>query len=193
MTFHNANRSDWIMFVPPWCEFSAGESEHDLDFNKQRDFDRISYGRLILVFKSRIATNITVPLIVSEERSLAFVEELWKYTPENNDADAIRQDFGCTRLYRTRPEPTYYVIDAWRIISDAPIVPDPINSTIPYKGLKYRGAARHNPNPSAMADSRSGRGDGSALFIVNRWAFTSARASSGVMLWCGVEVSMIVL
>ena len=182
MTFHDVNRSDWIMFLPPWCEFPAGETEQDVDFNKQSHFDRVSYGRLILLFKSRIAPDITTFPVVSQEADLAFVEELWRYTPENNDADVVRQDFGCTRLYRTHPEPTYYVIDAWRIISDAPIVPDPINPTIPFKGLKYRGAARHNPNPSAMADSRSGRRDGSALFIVNRWAFNSARASSGEML-----------
>ena len=87
----------------------------------------------------------------------------------------------CPRLYRTRPSPTYYVIDVWRIISDAPIIPDPINPTIPHKALKYRGAVQHNPNPSARADSTAGRHDGSALFIVNRWAFSSARASSGMM------------
>jgi hypothetical protein len=188
MTFHDQNRSDWIMFVPPWCEFPAGESERNMDFNQQRYIDRVSYGRLVLVFKARIAPDIITVPIVSEEKSLAFVEELWRYSPENNDADIIRQDFGCTRLYRTHPEPTYYVIDAWRIISDAPIIPDPINATIPHKALKYRGPARDNPNPSAMADSRSDKGDGSALFIVNRWSFSSARASSGVMLWWGIVV-----
>ena len=78
------------------------------------------------------------------------------------------------------PAPTYNVIDVWRILSDAPIVPDPINQTIPFKALKYRGAVRQNPNPSAMADSAAGKHAGSALFIVNRWEFSSARASSGV-------------
>ena len=113
MTFHDQNRSDWIMFVPPWCEFPAGESERNMDFNQQRYIDRVRYGRLVLVFKARIAPDIITVPIVSEEKSLAFVEELWRYSPENNDADIIRQDFGCTRLYRTHPEPTYYVIDAW--------------------------------------------------------------------------------
>ena len=68
-------------------------------------------------------------------------------------------------IVRTHPAPTYYsVIDVWRIISDPPIIPDPINQTIPFKALKYRGPVRDNPNPSAMADSAAGKHDGSALW-----------------------------
>ena len=181
MKFHDDNRSDWMMFIPPWCEFDAGESEQDMDFNKKKYFDRLSYGRLILLFKARVASNIIHHPDRTVEKNLAFIEELWNYSPEGYEVDLIRSEFGCPRLYRTRPSPTYYVIDVWRIISDAPIIPDPINPTIPHKALKYRGAVQHNPNPSARADSTAGRHDGSALFIVNRWAFSSARASSGMI------------
>ena len=180
MTFHNHNRSDWIMFIHPWCECPAGESEQDMNFNQKRYFDRLSYGRLILLFKARIAPSIKHHSEQCEEKCLAFIEELWTYSPGSNEVDLIQSEFGCPRLCRTHPAPTYYVIDVWRILSDAPIIPDPINQTIPFKSLKYRGAVRHNPNPSAMADSAAGKHDGSALFIVNRWAFSSARTSSGV-------------
>ena len=181
MLFHSANHSDWMMFIPPWCEFDAGESEQHLDFNQPKYFERLSYGRVILLFKARVAPCIKYNAGRSEEKSLAFIEELWNYSPESSGVDLVRSEFGCPRLYRTRPAPTYYVIDVWRIISDAPIIPDPINRTIPFQALKYRGAVRHNPNPSAKADSAAGKHDGSPLFIVNRWAFTSARASSGVL------------
>ena len=99
----------------------------DMDMNNQSHFAEVSYGRLILLFKSRIADHVSRPS-ASDCRCLAFVEELWEYTPAQSDIDPIRTGFGCKRLYRTDPELTYYVIDVWRILGDAPIVADPIRN-----------------------------------------------------------------
>ena len=174
LTFHGCNRSDWIMFIPPWCDMAPEE----MDMDNKSHFAKVSYGRLILLFESRIAEHVSRPA-ASDCRCLAFVEELWEYTPSESDIDPIRTEFGCRRLYRTDPEPTYYVLDVWRILGDAPIIADPINPTIPFKALKYNGPARSNPNPCARADSSPKKHDGSALFIVNKWMFDRAYATPG--------------
>ena len=79
-----------------------GRTTHDLDMNKKKDLDKVSYGRLILAFKARIAPSLTCKQ-TTDERDLTFIEELWEYTPEHNDVDLIRNDFACKRLYRTSP------------------------------------------------------------------------------------------
>ena len=115
----------------------------EMDMDNKSHFAKVRYGRLILLFESRIAEHVSRPA-ASDSRCLAFVEELWEYTPSESDIDPIRTEFGCKRLYRTDPEPTYYVLDVWRILGDAPIIADPINPTIPFKALKYNGPARSN-------------------------------------------------
>ena len=91
---------------------------------------------------------------------MAFVEELWEYTP-GEVKDVFRTDFGCKRLYRTQPKPTYYVVDVWRVIGDAPIVTDPVTPTIScgtvLRGTGAGGIAR---NPMAKADSSRTKTDG---------------------------------
>ena len=41
MTLHGSNRSDWIMFIPPWCDMAA----EDMDMNNKSHFAKVSYGR----------------------------------------------------------------------------------------------------------------------------------------------------
>ena len=36
MTLHGSNRSDWIMFIPPWCDMAA----KDMDKNNKSHFAR---------------------------------------------------------------------------------------------------------------------------------------------------------
>ena len=125
-------------------------------------------------------------------KELAFIEELWPFQQPLRDS-VIVTEFGCKRLYRTSPVPTYYVIDVWRIIGargpartqcaareracmmcrescgvyagPAPIIRDPASPTIPFGSIPRRSSA----NPSAKADSRKGAGDGSGLFLMNKW------------------------
>ena len=52
-------------------------------------------------------------------KSLAFVEELWTFKPPARRVDILTSEFNVRRLYRTSPEPTYYVLDVWRIIGES--------------------------------------------------------------------------
>ena len=174
MQFHGRNCSDWIIFIPPWCSQPAGS----LDMNNPDHFVKLSYGRLIVTFKCRVAPDLRRHQN-TKEKSLAFVEELWEYTP-GEVKDVFRTDFGCKRLYRTQPKPTYYVVDVWRVIGDAPIVTDPVTPRIPCGTvLRGTGAGGITRNPMAKADSSRTKTDGSALFIVNKWGFKRSRTLSG--------------
>jgi len=47
----------------------------------------------------------------------------------------------------------------------APIMRDPVHSTIPFRSIAMNSPA----HPCAKADSSRHSGDGSALFIMNKW------------------------
>ena len=117
LQFHGKNTCSWIAFIPPYCTMPT----NTMDLEKKAHFDNVSYGRLILVFKCRLASRLSHPQ-QTVERDLAFIEELWPYTPTLNDADVLGELFDCRRLYRTSPKPTYYVIPVSRILGDAPIL-----------------------------------------------------------------------
>ena len=174
MQFHGRTCSDWIIFIPPWCSRPASS----LDMNNPDHFDNLSYGRLILTFKCHVAPDLHRHQN-TREKSLAFVEELWEYTP-GEVKDVFRTHFGCKRLYRTQPKPTYYVVDVWRVVADAPIITDPVTPRIPH-GTVVRGTGPGGitRNPMAKADSSRTRTDGSASFIVNKWGFKTSRTVSG--------------
>lgn len=180
MPFHSKNCSDWIVFIPPWCSIHHAS----MDMNRPDHFDKLSYGRLILTFKCRVATDPKNKKQQTREKSLAFIEELWEYTPDHTK-DIYRTQFGCKRLYRTRPTPTYYVVDVWRVLGDAPIITDPVTPRIPPgpvpRGLGPNGISR---NQMAKADSSPSKTDGSSLFIVNKWGFKRSRTIPGNVSCC---------
>jgi len=70
--------------------------------------------QVILIFKCRIPASSNDRC--GTVKDLAFVEELWEFKPARRAEDHIVTEFGCKRLYRTSPVPTYYVLDLWRII-----------------------------------------------------------------------------
>ena len=72
MPFHSKNCSDWIVFIPPWCSIHHAS----MDMNRPDHFDKLSYGRLILTFKCRVATDPKNNKQQTREKSLAFIEEL---------------------------------------------------------------------------------------------------------------------
>ena len=116
------------------------------------------------------------------ERDLAFIEELWPYTPTLNHADVLGELFDCRRLYRTSPNPTYYVIPVSRILGDAPILADPVTPTIPFRAQANSSPSMHGKNPCSIPDSRPNKYDGSKLFVVNRWAYKRGRRESGMTI-----------
>ena len=72
----------------------------------------------------------------------------------------------------TVPNKVYYVIDIAKIVGPAPITPDPVHPTIPYGAFKDISKQRKKREyQDARPDSSLGRGDGSPLYIVNKWAF----------------------
>ena len=108
---------------------------------------------------------------VAAQRDLAFIEEFWSYK-DPKGLDTLCDEFGCSRLYGTSPNKVYYVIDIAQIIGPAPITPDPVNPTIPYGA--FNGISQHRRKTKyqdARTDSKNGHGDGSPLYIVNKWAF----------------------
>ena len=177
LQFHGKNTCSWIAFIPPYCTMPT----NTMDLEKKAHFDNVSYGRLILVFKCRLASRLSHPQ-QTVERDLAFIEELWPYTPTLNHADVLGELFDCRHLYRTSPKPTYYVIPVSRILGDAPILADPVTPTIPFRAQAHRSPSLHGKNPCSIPDSWPNKYDGSKLFVVNRWAYKRGRRESGMTI-----------
>ena len=79
---------------------------------------RDGYGpQVILLFKCKVSVHQRRPE-QTREKTVAFVEELWPFATPERKKDLLQDEFDCKRLYRTSPEPTYYVIDLWRVIGD---------------------------------------------------------------------------
>jgi len=74
-----------------------------MDLETKAHFDNVSYGRLILVFKCRLASNLSHPQL-TVERDLAFIEELWPYTPAHNDTDCARRAVRLPAIVQDQPE-----------------------------------------------------------------------------------------
>jgi hypothetical protein len=128
----------------------------------------------IMLFKCVICQAAGVS---EEEHSLAFVEELWPYTPPTEDM--LQSNYACDMLYSTRPTPAYYVVNINSLLGAADIMRHPCTPTIPHDGLaaakKTRGVQNKNPNVSADTNPGHSDGTGSALFRVNAWCMQWGR------------------
>ena len=92
---------------------------------------KLGYGKVILLFKCKVQPVDNAPL---ENHDLAFIEELWPYTPPYRDIMA--EAFGCSMFYSVSPHKAYYVISASDILAPAAIMRDPVHPTIPHGGLR---------------------------------------------------------
>ena len=112
-----------------------------------------------------LAKQCTCP----EIHDLAFIEELWQYTPPTQDA--LQDEYGCTLLYRTSPMATFYVIRADEILGPAAICRNTAPPRIPTAGLgKVAERRRDNlVNPCAQADKGPDDTSGSELYRLNIW------------------------
>jgi hypothetical protein len=113
------------------------------------------YVQIIMFFKCDIC-----PTKGAEQHMLAFVEELWPYTPPTSDL--LHDEYGCSILYSTHPHPAYYVVPIDSILGPAAIMRDPCTPTILPHGL--RGVSKRNP--SAVCDKIVGD-KGSRLYRLN--------------------------
>jgi len=136
--------TDWVMFIPPWCPRPPSQ----LQLWTPEDFAHVRFGKVRVgavsggVVASRAGqgtyVNSNLPLTtqailffqckVSASRHdtgqyrlkhVAFVEELWTFKPSSRRHDILTSEFDVKRLYRTKPDATFYCIDVWRIIGDA--------------------------------------------------------------------------
>ena len=67
--FHGKIKRDHIVFIPTWCD----KAPHTLDFQNEEDRKRLSYGSVVLVFKTYLSVDKNW---VCQEHDLTFVEEL---------------------------------------------------------------------------------------------------------------------
>jgi len=123
--------------------------------------DKLGYGKVILLFRCRIQPTKNS---AATTHDLAFIEELWPYTPPHQDIMA--EAFGCSMFYSVSPHKVYYVISTADILAPAAIMRDPVHPTIPYGGLRGKKMA----NPDAKEDSAGRKGTGSCLYRLNVWA-----------------------
>ena len=96
------------------------------------------------------------------EHSVAFVEELWQYTPPTSDL--LQDKYGCTMLYSMHPHPAYYVVPIDSLLGPAAIMGDPCtHHSCEWPGL--RGLRTKNPNTAC--DQILGDKKGSQLYRLN--------------------------
>ena len=78
-----------------------------------------NHEQAILFFECKVSKSRHIVGGHGPVKSLAFVEELWTFKPPARRVDILTSEFNVRRLYRTSPEPTYYVLDVWRIIGES--------------------------------------------------------------------------
>jgi hypothetical protein len=161
--FHGKIKRDHIVFIPTWCD----KVPHTLDFQNEEDRKRLSYGSVVLFFKTYLSVDKNG---VRQEHDLAFVEELWPWETVPGKGDVLGSEFHCRRLYGAAPKRIYQVIDTWRILGSAPVIRDPCRPTIPPGTLPKDSHTRKTLYRYAKEDSSLSQKDGSALYIVNWWA-----------------------
>jgi hypothetical protein len=154
LPYHGKNRQDYAAWRPNYIDIPRD------DYDPSDPQHPVAYVRLIMLFKCGICPAQGVS---EEEHSLAFVEELWPYTPPREDI--LQSKYECDMLYTTKPTPAYYVVNINSLLGTAAIMKHPCTPTIPHDGL--RGV--RNKNPNASADTSPGDGTGSALFRLNAW------------------------
>ena len=160
LPYHGKSRQDYAAWRPTYIDIPHGE------YDPSNAAHPVAYVRLIMLFKCGICPAAGVS---EEQHSLAFVEELWPYTPPTEDM--LQSNYACDMLYSTTPTPAYYVVNVNSLLGTAAIMRHPCTPTIPHDGLvaanKTRGVKTKNPN--ASADTNPGDGTGSALFRLNAW------------------------
>ena len=156
MPYHGKTRTDYVAWRTPYC--ALGES---LDPADPEHLKEVGYGRAILFFKCFIGPPDGSPPRLVE---LAFIEEFWRYTPAAAHTDRLDEAHGCTLMYRTTPDRTYYVVDVGTIMGPAAITRDPGLLRIPRGALAGKAAS----NPHAQTNGPNGLG-GSELFRLNIW------------------------
>ena len=156
MPYHDRTRTDFILWRTPYCTIP----ETDLDLTREDHVAQVGYGRVVLLFQCAVAPNSTTP---PEMQDLAFIEELWRYSPPTTDQ--LDAEYGCTLLYRTSPTPTFYVIPCNKILGPAAICRNPAPPRIAPGGLR---GCRHL-NPCAQADTGPDDSSGSELYRLNIW------------------------
>ena len=154
--FHKKLRSDFVVFWPPWNQL--GIDVKDVDMNNTGHRELISYGRVLMFFKSVINLDDGS----SEEVSLAYIEEFWEYIKH---ADSSLVGSGNVQLYAAQ---VYYVIPVERILCKADIMRDPVTPRIPAGALPANHARRERDYPHAKQEGEIG--GGSALYIYNNWS-----------------------
>ena len=152
LPYHGKQRQDSALWRPNYTEIPVSA------YNPANHAHTKGYVRLILLFKCEIQIAEGMR---AEEHSVAFVEELWPYTPPTSDL--LQDEYGCTMLYSTHPHPAYYVVPIDSILGPAAIMRDPCMPTIPPHGL--RGVSKKNP--SAVCDRMLGDNKGSRLYRLN--------------------------
>jgi hypothetical protein len=108
MLFHGKIKRDHIVFIPTWCD----KVPHTLDFQNEEDRKRLSYGSVVLFFKTYLSVDKNG---VRQEHDLAFVEELWPWETVPGKGDVLGSEFHCRRLYGAAPKKIYQVIDTGEI------------------------------------------------------------------------------
>jgi hypothetical protein len=162
LPYHDKTRTDYIM----WRTSYSGIPHAQFDLNRPEHVAKVGYGRVILLFKCAIAPNSHTS---AEMHELAFIEELWRYTPSS--PDDLQDKYGCTLLYRTSPVATFYVIRANEILGPAAICRNTAPARIPVGGLgrvAERGL-QSQVNPCARADKGPDDTSGSELYRLNIW------------------------
>jgi hypothetical protein len=160
LAYHGAPRQDYIAWRTPYSNVPDDVFDPALPAH----LSVMGYGRAILFFKARIHTPGTDQ---PEVHDLAFIEELWRYSPPKTQPDQLDSQYGCTLLYSTSPSSSYYVIATSSILGPAAITRNPSHPRIPVGGL--HGAACKAANPHARADRTRDDESGSPLHRLNIW------------------------
>ena len=113
-----------------------------------------------MLFECALAPNSTTH---PQMLQLAFIEELWRYSPPTKDQ--LDSQYGCTLLYLTSLMSMFYVIPCNQILGPAAICRNPAPPRIPPGGL--RGCRLLNP--CAQADTGPHDSSGSELYRLNIW------------------------
>ena len=106
LPYHGKNRQDYAAWRPNYIDIPRD------DYDPSDPQHPVAYVRLIMLFKCGICPAQGVS---EEEHSLAFVEELWPYTPPREDI--LQSKYECDMLYTTKPTPAYYVVNINSLLS----------------------------------------------------------------------------
>ena len=127
LPFHGKVRKDFITFLKPYSRILPDNLDLRIPSNVE---EGVGYGRLICVFKCRTQVNVGEEVT---EHHLAFMEELWPFTPRI--PDVLMDVYGHKILYSLKPRKVFYVLEMSRILGPASIFRNPGMTSIPKGGL----------------------------------------------------------